>query len=161
MEANCWGAVEGLLLLHFAVVGPEEASAVDVGESSLSPQPHLHHLPSVGTGGEGDAEKACHFVKVSHLAAVAAGLPVQGPFPAAGLEARPELGSEVLGVGFHQKLGYLVLWYHCFLVMEVPQQVLLVALRQAALLSACWPSSSSTSGPAGACAAAAAGEACA
>lgn len=151
------GAVEGWSLLHFAAVaGPEEAFAADVGESSLSPQPHLPHLPSAGTGGEGGAEEACHFVWASHRAAVAVGLRVQGPVPAAGLEAWPELGSEVLGVGFHQMLEYWALWYHCSLVMEVLQQVLLGALLLAAPLSACWPSSSSTSGPAGACAAAAA-----
>lgn len=163
MEANCWdavGAVEGWPLLHFAVAaGPEEASAADVGESPLSLQPHLLHLPSAGTGGEAGAEEAYHFVQASHLAAVAAGLQVQGPIPAEGLEARPELGFGVLGVGFHQKLGYWVQWSRCSLVMEVQQQVLLVALPQAPPLSACWPSSSSTSEPAGAGAAAVAVEA--
>lgn len=158
MEANCWGAVgaaECWSLLHFAAAGPEEASAADVGESSLSPQPRLLHLPFAGTGGEG-AEEVCHFVRVCHLAAVAAGLQVQGPFPAVGLEAWPESGSGVLEVGFHQKLGYWAPWYHCSLVMAVLQQVLLAALRLAGPPSACWPSSSLTSGPVGACAAAAA-----
>lgn len=159
MEANCWGAVgaaEGWSLIQFAAAGPEEASAADVEGNSSSPQPHRLHLPSAGTGGEEDAEKACHPVLASHLAAVAAGLQVQSPFPAVGLEAGPELGSEVLVVGFHQKLGYWALWYHCSLVMEVLQQALPVALPLAAPLSACWPSSFVTSGPAGVCAAAAA-----
>ncbi len=95
-------------------------------------------------------------MRASHLAAVAAGLQVQGPFPAEGLEAWSESGSGVSGAGFHQKLGYWVPWYHCSLVREVLRQVLLVALQLAAPPSACWPSSSLTSGPAGACAAAAA-----
>lgn len=75
-------------------------------------------------------------MQASHLAAVAAGLQVQGPFPAAGLEAWPESGSGVLGVGFQQKLGYWALWCHCSQVMEVLRQILLVALQLAAPLSA-------------------------
>lgn len=155
MEANCWGAVgavEGWALTHFAAAGPEEASAVDAGESSSSPQDRPLHPPFVETGGGGDAEEASHFVRASHLAAVAAGLQFQGPFPVEGLVAWSELGSGVLGAGFHQKLGYWAPWYHCSLVMEALQQVLPVALQPVAQPSACLPSSSLTSGPAGACA---------
>lgn len=152
-EANCWGAVgaaEGWSQIHFAVVaGPEEASAADVEESSLSLLPHHLHQPSVGTGDEGHVEEAS-------LQAAVAVLQVQDPFPAEELEALFELGSGELGVGFPQTLGCWVLWYHCFLEMEVLPQVLLAALQAAAPPSACWPSSSSASGPAGVCAAAAA-----
>lgn len=160
MGANCWGvagAVACWSLLHFAAAaGPEEAFAAEVGESSSSPQPHLLPLPSAGTDGEGRAEGACHSVQAFHLAAVAAGLQEQGPCPAVDLEAWFELGSGVLGVGFHQKSGYWAPWCHCSLVTEVRRQLPQVVLQLAAQLSACWPSSSSTSGPAGACAAAAA-----
>lgn len=156
MGANCWGAVgavEGWSLFHFvAGSGPEEASAV---EGSLSLQAHLPHLPSAETDGGEGAEEECRSVLASPPAAAAVGLQVQVPFPAMGLKASPELGSGVLGVGFHQRLGYWELWYHYFQVMEVLRQSFLVALQVAAPLSACWPSSSSTFGPAGAYAAAA------
>jgi len=158
LEADCWGAVEAWSLLHFAA-GPEKASAADVRESSSSPQAHLLHLPSAGTVGEEGVEDvaAYHLVGACHLAAAAAAeLQIQGPFLALGLEAWSESGSVVLGVVFHQKLGYWVPWSHCSPGMEVLPQVLPVALRLSAPPSACWPSSSSTSGPAGAGAAAAA-----
>lgn len=159
MGANCWGAagaVEGWSLYHFvAASGPEEASAVEVGEGSLSPQAHLPHQPSAETDDGGGAEEEYRPVLASPLAAVAVGLQVQDPFPAMGLKASPELGSGVLGFGFHQRSGYWELWCHCFQGMEVLRQSLLVALQVAAPLFACWPSSSSTFGLAGACAAAA------
>lgn len=160
MEANCWGAAGAaggwsLLLLHFAAAaGPEGASAADVGESSSSPQPRCLRPPSAGIGDEGGAEEVFHLVRASHLAAVAAGLRVQDPLLAVGLEAWSESGSGELEVGFHQMWEYWVQWCHCSLVMEVLQQVLPVALRLAAPPAACWPSSFLTSGPAGACAAA-------
>lgn len=160
MGANCWGAagaVEGWSLFHFvAASGPEEASAVEVGEGSLSPQAHLPHWPSAETDGGEGAEEACRSVLASPPAAVAVGLQVRVPVPAMGPKTSPELGSGALGVGFHQRSGYWELWCHCFQGMEVLRQSFLVALQAAAPLSACWPSSSSTFGPAGADAAAAA-----
>ena len=105
----------------------------------------------------GGAEEACHFVRASHLAAVAAaGLQVLDPFPAAGLEACSELVSGGLGAGFLQTLGYLVPWYHCSLAMEVRLPALRVAQQRPAPPSACWPFFSLTFVPAGACAVAAA-----
>lgn len=103
IEAYCCDAVEVAevwSLLHFAAaaVELEEAFVADAAESSSCPQ-HLHP-PFVGADSEAGAAEA------SHLAAAAAGHQPLGPNPAVGLTAEPELGSEALGVVFHQTLGY-------------------------------------------------------
>lgn len=86
---------------------------------------------------------AFHLADVA-AAAAAAEPQVQDPFLAVCLKAWSAWGSGVLAAVFHQTLGYWV-------AMEV-----LPCFPLAAPPSACWPSSSLTSGPAGAGAAAAA-----